>query len=224
MPKTICLDLDDTLIQTQENYEKVNNKLIVLLQQERFIPNKEIMNKQSEIDISLIKTQGFSTNRFPTSWVQTFAHFLGNDFNFQDIVYTEAGKIFSNKIDLHEDAKRFLKTVKEMDQEVWIVTHGDYDIQNKRIEDTELQWVDKIIISEHKNLALYQNLRAQSSSKLIMIGNSVRHDILPAIEAGLIGIHIQRQYVWKYDVVEPDNTFLSYKSLDNILNYIKEEI
>jgi putative hydrolase of the HAD superfamily len=216
MEKIICLDLDDTLIQTQENYEKINNRLVALLQNEVFIPSEEIIETHCKIDIDLIKTKGFSKDRFPTSWVQTFKYFLGSKVFSEDIVYQEAQKIFSNKINLHKDAKRFLKNIRSKNQEVWIVTHGDFSVQNKRIKDIDLQWVDRIVISEHKNLEFYQSLKSNTSSELIMIGNSVRHDIIPAIEAGFTGIHIQRQNVWKYDVDQSNHNFLSYNSLDYI--------
>lgn len=220
MEKIICLDLDDTLIQTQENYEKVNNRLVTLLQKEVSRPSKEIIERQCNIDINLIKTKGFSVDRFPFSWVQTFKYFLGSKLFSEDIIYKEAQKVFSNKINLHNDAKRFLEKIRNENQEVWIVTHGDISVQNKRIKDIELQWVDRIFISKHKNLELYQSLRSQTSSELIMIGNSVRHDIIPAIEAGLTGIHIQRQNVWKYDVEHSRHNFPSYNKLDDIWSHL----
>lgn len=216
MEKIICLDLDDTLIQTQESYEAINNKLVELLQKSVSVARNEIIETQCKIDIDLIETEGFSTERFPTSWVETFKFFLSCNFFSEDVVYTEAKKIFSNEINLHEDAKRFLAKTRNKEQAVWIVTHGDFEVQNKRIRDANLQWVDRIIISEHKNLELYRNLKTQTSSELVMIGNSVRHDIIPAIEAGLKGIHIQRRNVWKYDISDFACDFPSYKSLDYI--------
>lgn len=216
MGKIICLDLDDTLIQTQESYEKINRNLIDLLQKNVSISSKEILEVQCNIDMDLIKTDGFSKDRFPTSWVKTFGFFLNQSLFSENHVYKEAHKIFSDKISLHEDAKRFLMKARNENCVVWIVTHGDVKVQNKRIEDAGLQWVDRIVISDHKNLELYQSLKGQTSQELIMIGNSVRHDILPAIEAGFKAIHIQREMVWKYDISNSKHRFPSFKSLDHL--------
>ncbi|MED4128861.1 HAD family hydrolase [Shouchella miscanthi] len=223
MDKIICLDLDDTLIQTQECYYNTNNNLVTLLQKKKNLHREEILEKQSEIDISLISKKGFSPVRFPTSWVKTFKHFLNESYFCQEEIFNEAYKVFTNKIRLHNDAERFLNRIKESEFSVWIVTHGDLEIQNKRIKDINLDWVDKVIISRHKNIEMYEELKTDSHKPLVMIGNSVRHDIIPALEAGLEGIHIKRERVWQYDISNPNHSYRSFNSLDEIWNYITEE-
>jgi len=221
MKKIVCLDLDDTLIQTQESYEKVNERLVYLLQSKASISKEKILEILYEIDIEQIKTKGLSKDRFPNSWVETFKYFLGNQIFSEEAIYKEAANIFIEKIDLHSDAKHFLEKISQINQfNVWIVTHGDYEVQTKRIHDINLQWVDDVVISEHKDLALYQHLKSKTQGEIIMIGNSIRHDILPAIEAGLTGIHIKREKEWKYDSIHSHYEFPSFETLDYVWSHL----
>jgi putative hydrolase of the HAD superfamily len=221
MKKVVCLDLDDTLIQTQENYEKINNRLISLLQKEVAISRDEIMKVLNDIDIKSIRTKRFSKDRFPTSWVETFRYFLGDKRFSEESIYREAENIFRTTFELHSDAKSFLNKLSNNKQmSVWIVTHGDFEVQMKRINDVALGWVDRIVISEHKNFELYQKLKSEISDTPIMIGNSIRHDIIPAIQAGFIAIHIQRERVWDYDVCNSIYDFPSFGNLEEVWSYM----
>ena len=52
--KNVYFDLDDTLIQTQEAYMDVNNKLSKLIEQNTNYKKSEILSYMNKIDISKI--------------------------------------------------------------------------------------------------------------------------------------------------------------------------
>jgi putative hydrolase of the HAD superfamily len=49
-----------------------------------------------------------------------------------------------------------------------------------------------------------------------MFGNSVRSDILPAIEAGFWGVHIPYPLTWAHEEAEPPRTSRRYVRLESI--------
>ncbi|MFS0593985.1 HAD family hydrolase [Cytobacillus horneckiae] len=225
MKKIICLDLDDTLIQTQEAYFSINNNILKVITEETSFPVNDISNYQLNLDINMIETMGFSPERYPLSWVKTYHNFsLEKKSYVEKQIYSEAKQIFSKKIELHNDAHKFLNNLKENDVEVWIVTHGDYNVQNKRMDDIHLDWVTKKIISDHKNYELYKSIKKNYSAELYMIGNSIPHDIEPARQAGFKAIHINRNFSWKYDQYSKLSDFPSCKTLGDIWDLLKMEV
>jgi putative hydrolase of the HAD superfamily len=86
-----------------------------------------------------------------------------------------------------------------------------------------------VFIYEHKNKhALKKVLQSIKTEKHMtwMIGNSLRTDIMPAIELGINAIHIPSEIEWSYNVldmeIEPGGTFAELESLKRLPDYLRE--
>ncbi|REI22103.1 hypothetical protein DOS77_06570 [Staphylococcus felis] len=220
--KNVYFDLDDTLIQTQEAYRDVNDKLSKLIEINTNYKKSDILNYMNKIDVSKIESMSFSPSRFCSSWVETFEKLMPvNSFSRKN-VFDLANDVFQRKIPLHTDAKSILEIIKYEKPEMTkfiILTHGDKNIQTKRIEDLGLHTIfDDVSIVDHKNEKVYKNMT--SSNKDIMIGNSINHDILPALNANWQAFHIERPLSWEYDGKLTERNFFSSKDLTLIWDYI----
>ncbi|MBF2232798.1 HAD family hydrolase [Staphylococcus epidermidis] len=220
--KNVYFDLDDTLIQTQEAYMDVNNKLSKLIEQNTNYKKSEILSYMNKIDISKIESMSFSPSRFCSSWVETFEKLMPKNSFSKTHVFDLANDVFQREIPLHADAKSILDIIKSEKPEKTkfvILTHGDKHIQTKRIEDLGLHTIfDDISIVDHKNEKVYRSMN--SSNEDIMIGNSLNHDILPALNASWQAFHIERPLSWEYDGQFTEKKFFSSKDLTIIWDYI----
>ncbi|MDK7114703.1 HAD family hydrolase [Staphylococcus pettenkoferi] len=220
--KNIYFDLDDTLIQTQEAYMAINDKLSNLIEINTEYKKSDILKCMNKIDLSKIESMSFSPHRFSSSWVETFEKLMPiNSFSETD-VFDIANEVFHRKIPLHADAKCILekmKSEKPKGAKFLIFTQGDKYIQTKRIEDLELgSLFDDIIIIDHKNEKAYRSLTSKNED--IMIGNSINHDILPALNVGWKAFHVERPLSWEYDSHFTDRNFFSSKNLISIWDHI----
>ncbi len=50
----------------------------------------------------------------------------------------------------------------------------------------------------------------------MMIGNSMRSDVVPVIEAGGWGVHVPHGLVWEIEHAEPPRAAPRYRTLENL--------
>ena len=64
------------------------------------------------------------------------------------------------------------------------------------------QYFDAVEIVSEKNAATYQrifNRHGEGAERAMMVGNSLKSDIIPALEAGAFAVHIPSQHQWALD-------------------------
>lgn len=223
MKYDLIFDLDDTLIQTQaafrHNVDLCANLVQQALVEKVFINDiKEVFNK---IDLELIKDMGFSKERYPYAWDSTLDLLATrNNLEISSIVIDQlqslAKTIFKVNIPLQNDTFIIEELSNHKDvASMTILTLGEKDVQSKRVIDTGLvQHFDNVFITSKKDINTYLELNEKLSNP-VMIGNSLRSDIVPALDAGMKAIHIIRDS-WFYDEIEHNHKIESIKSLVEI--------
>ncbi len=223
MKYDLIFDLDDTLIQTQASFRHNTDLCANLVYQalgEKVLINdiKEVFNK---IDLELIKDMGFSKARYPYAWESTL-DLLATRFNIEisSIVFDQlqslAKTIFKVNVPLQSDTFIIEELSNHKDvASMTILTLGEKDVQTKRVMDTGLvQHFDNVFITNKKDINTYLELNEKLSNP-VMIGNSLRSDIVPALDAGMKAIHIIRDS-WSYDEIEHNYRIEGIKSLVEI--------
>jgi putative hydrolase of the HAD superfamily len=74
------------------------------------------------------------------------------------------------------------------------------------------------IVSE-KDANTYRRIVARQAvapEATVMIGNSMKSDVLPALEAGLWGIHIPYRITWAHEHAEPPSDSPRFAELETI--------
>jgi putative hydrolase of the HAD superfamily len=60
-----------------------------------------------------------------------------------------------------------------------------------------------------------------------MIGNSLRTDIVPALQCGIHALYIPAKVEWKYNIIEidvvPKGTFMTLSNLIDVLQVIAQQ-
>lgn len=91
-----------------------------------------------------------------------------------------------------------------------LVTKGDLFDQERKLAQSGLgDLFDAVEIVSDKTVDTYRRIfarHADGPERAAMVGNSLRSDIMPVIEAGGFGIHVPHPLTWSYEHVEvPDN-------------------
>lgn len=227
----VFFDLDDTLIATQNLYNRVKENVVNELHQ--FFPKttkKEILALFEAIDVANVQVYGFSTVRFPTSWRDTFIQ-LAKQHEVvikeveKEYFYALAFTVFTEVAPLYPEALDILQAAKDLGVEVALLTAGDVDVQRKRIQDAEIaHYFDAIHVVPLKTVDTMQTILQQlEPSTCIMVGNSLKSDIYPSLELGMYAIHVKAN-TWAYDQFQVDTTNNRYFTcaLQNVSQVIKE--
>jgi putative hydrolase of the HAD superfamily len=100
-----------------------------------------------------------------------------------------------------------LQELKDGKYRLVMVTKGDLMNQEQKLARSGLgELFDAVEIVSEKDANTYRRLVARQGvapQDAVMIGNSMKSDVLPALEAGLWGIHIPYHITWAHEHAEP---------------------
>ncbi len=110
-----------------------------------------------------------------------------------------------------------------------LITRGDLFDQERKLAASGLAgYFDAVEIVSDKTAPIYERLfirHGDGAEHAMMIGNSMRADVIPALAAGAWGVHVPSAHVWSLDLHDdPTDTarFRRFSALTEILPLIAE--
>lgn len=219
MKQNILFDLDDTLIYCNKYFNLISDQFADLMTQwfsSYGIERDELMAKHSEIDIANVKIHGFKSDHFPQSFIETyryFSHLTGRQTSAKEekLLWDLGLSVYDQEVEPYPFMDETLDALEQSGHRLHLYTGGDPVIQKRKIERMNLErfFQDRIYIRMHKNTdALREILRAGrfDEDRTWMIGNSLRTDVLPALECGLHAIYMKREDEWMFNILNVDTT------------------
>ncbi|MGG1400807.1 HAD family hydrolase [Bacillus salipaludis] len=235
--QTLIMDLDDTLIHCHKYFQAARNRFSNLMK-EWFdvLTHEEIIQKQVEIDLKCVELQGLHSSVFPESLVRTYWYFCRKykrkiRNKDEDRVRKIGQNVFQQEVQPFPYMYEVLDQLQKDGHQLYLFTGGDVTNQSRKITQLDLEpyFSNGIFIFEQKNPeTLLKVLNKIKSDKRTtwMIGNSLKTDIMPAIELGINAIHIPAKFEWSYNIVDiditPNGTFAELESLLQLPDYLKE--
>jgi putative hydrolase of the HAD superfamily len=204
--RAAIFDGDDTLWRTEVLYDQARQAVRYIISSQR-IDADEWEVRQRIIDVENVAVYGFSSERFPTSCLQAFREVWAAagrsvDVNVERKIFYAAQSVFQNNPELIPHVKTVLGTLRRRGVQLALLTKGDPRVQADRIEQSGLASLFEVIeIVQEKTTTTFRNILRKLNahgSNTWAIGNSLRSDILPALELGARGIWIDAP-VWEYE-------------------------
>ena len=226
--KVIGFDADDTLWVNETYFREAEEEAGRLLSHYE-TPNK-IDQELFKMEIKNLPTYGYGVKGFILSMVE-LALELSNGTVSNDIIakMLQIGKDMINKpIELLDDVEDVLKILSK-DFRLIVATKGDLLDQERKLEKSGLlQYFHHIEVLSEKQENNYEKLLKRldiKPSEFLMVGNSLKSDILPLVNIGAEAIHVPFHTTWQHEkVTNKDTNGLEYrtaKNLNEILNYFK---
>ncbi len=228
--QTLLFDLDDTLIHCNKYFDFVLAQFFDLMTTwfaGYRITTEDVTKKQYEIDEIGVQKHGFVSDHFPQSLVDTYAYFSAmtgrqTSEEEQRRLYDIGMSVYAQTIEPYPNMTETLERLTARGHHLFLYTGGETVIQERKVKQMGLDtfFEDRIFISPHKTTPVMESILEKQKfdrSRTWMIGNSIRTDIIPALETGINAIHIPAITEWKYNIVEitaePKRLFLQLKSL-----------
>ena len=225
--KVIAFDADDTLWDCQSHFEEVENHLYSLIASYCEDPKHELFLTESGNMADL----GYGCKAFTISIIETALRIAGND-----ISSTQLKELLAHcKQLLHLPATPLpevvetletLRTRLEGDSKMVVFTKGELqDQENKLKRSGLLKYFDDVEITSDKGQAEFLALCEHQQihpSELLMIGNSLKSDIAPALAIGAWAIHIPFHVTWQlehFDDIDHEQ-MIKIEHFSEILDYI----
>ena len=218
--KVIAFDADDTLWVNETYFREAEHQFAKLL------ANYETENK---IDQELFKKEienlhyyGYGIKGFVLSMVECALEISNYQISQKKIeqIVNIGKEMLEKPIELLPDIKQVLESLQN-NYKLIVATKGDLLDQERKLEKSGLlKYFHHIEVMSDKQpkdyLKLIQHLDIHPN-ELLMIGNSLKSDVLPLIEVGSSAIHIPFHTTWVHEeVTEEEKSTTNYKTVLNI--------
>lgn len=203
---TIGFDADDTLWINQPNYDEIENEYCSLLS--KHLSEDEVSEELYKTEMQNLPLYGYGAKSFMLSMIETAINITNNKIS-QHIIneIIKLGKKLINKpVRLLNGVKEVLEYFSETGIRIILVTKGDLIDQERKLKKSKIgDFFHHIEIMSDKKESDYLKLLSRldvEPEHFLMIGNSLKADIIPVLNIGGFGIHIPYHVNWKHDIVD----------------------
>ncbi len=220
MIKTIAFDADDTLwtnehlyLQYKDRFQQILAAYAAPAQSIALLDKKEVEN---------IRWYGYGIKSFVLSMLETAIEITGGTVSPADLsrIITIARTMFSHEVELYEDTRQTLETLHKH-YPLILITKGDTWEQHHKIHRAGIEHCFRAIeIVPEKNTETYRRLLEKhriDPATFLMVGNSLRSDILPVVEIGGSAVYIPRGSTWAHEHVPAEQRrHIRYTELETL--------
>lgn len=219
-PHIIAFDADDTLWLNEPIYTDTQKKFNTIIEPFMASSNPDDILYQTEL--KNLKIFGYGIKGFILSMIETAIEISSGRISSEDIrsIINLGKDMISHPVLVLGGVRETLNDLSPQ-YPLMIITKGDLFDQESKIARSGL--ADKfshIEIVTRKESDIYAAILKKynvTADQFLMIGNSVKSDILPVCELGGHAIHIPYDTTWQHEEVEAQTAkFHSYHVLQNI--------
>ncbi len=203
--RLICLDADDTLW-GHEGYFRLSYKRFVELLAP-FGEGAAIEERLVAVERRNLGVYGYGVNAFTLSMLETALEIAGDRLPAATMgaVLAIGRDLLSHPVRLIDGVAEALAPLAERGGLV-LVTKGDVFHQEAKLAASGLgDRFEGVEIVGEKNAETYRRIFARYGARpeeAVMVGNSLRSDVWPALEAGAWAAHVPHEHVWELDRAE----------------------
>jgi putative hydrolase of the HAD superfamily len=203
--KVIAFDADDTLWVNEPYFKEIEEKFCDLL--EDYLPRHTLVKELFKTEIDNLSLYGYGVKGFMLSMIETALKVTNNTLNIE-VIEKAIGfgkELLQKDIELLDGVEDVLKALKGKYRLV-VATKGDLLDQERKLKKSGLEhYFHHIEIMSDKQEADYQKLIKHldiKPSEFLMMGNSLKSDVLPVLAIGGHAIHIPYHTTWAHETVE----------------------
>lgn len=215
---TIAFDADDTLWRNEDIFIHAQDEFIRLLlpyQDEAFI-----RAHLSEMQINNLAHFGYGIKGFTLSMIETAIELTDGRVSGSEIhqIIQLAKCMLASPVELLEHIETVLDQLKGQ-YKLLVITKGDLlDQESKLARSGIADYFDGIEIVSEKTPQTYQQILQRyqcDAHEFLMVGNSLKSDILPVLDIGARALHICYHSTWAHEQVDED-TLQDYPQLTTL--------
>ena len=225
--KTVGLDADDTLWHNETTFREAEQYFVQLLGS---CADKKIIESTLFLTIARnLGLYGYGFKSFTLSMIETASRVYNEAIpssKMKEII--SLGQSLMNKpVNLIGGVVEVLEALHK-NYRLLLISKGDLVEQGRKLEKSGLKsYFDAIEIVSHKDKTVYKELLKRNRvnmNEFAMVGNSLKSDILPALEAGAFAVYIPYDITWVHEMAdEPDDNgrYFKVKKLSDLPELLK---
>ncbi|ADO42055.1 HAD family hydrolase [Ketogulonicigenium vulgare] len=214
---TIGFDADDTLWENETFFRTTEAQFVEMLGD--FADRDHLMNHLMEAETRNLASYGFGIKGFVLSMIESAIQVTEGRVDSRTIgKIVDWGKdMLAHPVDLLPGARAAVEAMAERG-DVVLITKGDLLDQERKLALSGLgELFTSVEIVSDKRPETYARIFARHDShRALMVGNSLKSDVIPAIEAGHWGVHIPFETTWAFEMAEAPVDHPRFRALPQI--------
>ena len=203
--RVIAFDADDTLWINEPFFRESEERFAALL--EDYLPQHSILKELYRTEIDNLTLYGYGIKGFMLSMVETALRITDQKipFGMMEKILEIGKEMIAKPVELIDGVEAVLKELNG-DYRMVMATKGDLVDQERKLKKSGLEkHFHHIEIMSDKQVADFSKLIRHldvAPAEFMMIGNSLKSDILPVLQLGGHAIHIPYHITWEHEQID----------------------
>jgi putative hydrolase of the HAD superfamily len=205
MIKIIGFDADDTLWHNESIFDRAQQRYRALLA--KWHPADEVNRILFKTEVRNMPLYGYGVKGFSLSTVEAAIELTKGAISAQEIreIIALGQDMLAHPVELLPGVADIVPALAR-DYRLLLITKGDLHHQERKVAESKLaQHFHAIEILSEKDGPAYERVLRRhgvSLSEFVMVGNSLKSDILPVLGLGGAGVHVPYHILWAHEHVE----------------------
>lgn len=206
---TLGFDCDDTLWHNENIFQSTHERFASVVL--RYMPGADA----AHIDARLLETErknlalfGYGIKGFTLSMIETAIELTEGRIQAQDLhdIIDFGKQMLAHPVEVFHHITDILHELSHQGYRLLALTKGDLFDQESKVARSGLgDFFDHVEVMSEKDPATYSAVFSRLNvdpKQFLMVGNSVKSDILPVLELGARAVHIPYAITWEHEQVD----------------------
>jgi putative hydrolase of the HAD superfamily len=199
---TLGFDADDTLWQNEQFFRFTEARFAEMLKD--FAPAEKLAQELLETEKCNLRFYGFGIKGFTLSMLETAIEVTEGKVSSEVLgkIIAAGREMLHHPVDLLPGVAETLEVLVSS-HDLVLITKGDLFDQERKLAQSGLGDMFKSVeIVSDKTVETYTRIfraMGEGPEQSMMIGNSLKSDILPALQAGAFAVHVPHDLTWEYE-------------------------
>ena len=196
---TIGFDADDTLWQNETFFRMTEQRFTELLSEHG--EHEVLTARLLEAERRNLAFYGYGVKGFTLSMIETAVEVTKGEVSASVIaeILSFGRQMLQNPVETLPHARETLEALAGK-YRIVLITKGDLFDQERKLAQSGLgEYFDAVEIVSEKTPKTYERIFARhgdGAARAVMVGNSIKSDVVPAIAAGSFGVHVPHELTW----------------------------
>jgi len=198
----IAFDADDTLWKNEEEY--LHGRQVFLQILADYDINQDALDKVDEFEVENIQYYGYGVMSFALSMIEMAIELTGERIRPGDIrkLLNLAKEMLTAEVEVFDGVRQLLEEISK-EYPLMLITKGDLFHQQRKLEASGLtEFFQAVEVVSDKTAEIYREILKRhqiSPHRFIMVGNSLRSDVIPVLELGAWAIYLSDHLTWSHE-------------------------
>ncbi|MGL2962765.1 HAD family hydrolase [Flavobacterium sp. RSB2_4_14] len=218
-PQIIAFDADDTLWHNEPYFDEAQAKFCELFAD--YASSQEILLLILNHQVKNLPLYGFGIKAFVLSMIESALELTNNEISGNGIekIIKIGKELLQKPVELLPEVETVLGKLKGKYKLV-VATKGDLKDQHRKLHDSNIgHYFHHIEVMSDKKDIDYQKMLHRldcQPESFLMIGNSLKSDILPVLNLGGHAIHVPYHTTWEYEKIDFEVVHPNFNSVSHI--------